>query len=229
MNITILTLFPELFPGPFQVSLLKKAKEKNLFSLRVVNIRDFSQTPYKNVDDKPYGGQGGMILRVDVLARAIESVYTSQEYLICCSPRGKIFTQSIAQEIAKNCTDLIVLCGRYEGMDQRIFDYFPLEEISLGDFIMTGGEMAAYCFVDAILRLIPKVLPPQRTKQESFENHLLEHPHYTRPAVWQGLTVPNVLMSGHHHNIAQWKKEQAQQITFSRRPDLWDLYTKKKS
>lgn len=234
---TILTLFPEMFPGPLGESIAAKANAKGLWQLDTVNIRDFALPPHGTVDEKPFGGGTGMVMRPDVLAPAIEvalasrqsSVVSRDSRLIYFSPRGKIFDQRMAEELAA-CKDVIMLCGRYEGVDQRILDHYAFEEISLGDFILSGGEIAALAVIDACLRLLPGVISkPSALEEESFGQGaksagLLEYSHYTRPAVWQGYAVPEVLVSGHHEKIREWRKAEAENITQRRRPDLWEKY-----
>ena len=226
---TVLTLFPEMFPGPLDHSLAGTALRKKIWSLNTIDIRDFSETKYKNVDDTPYGGGAGMVMCPDVLGRALDyacqDVDTSRP-LIYMSPRGKRLSQSRVKTIASG-TGAVILCGRYEGIDQRIIDYYNLEETSVGDYILSGGEVAAYSLLDACIRLLPNVMGNKSTlSEESFENDLLEYPHYTRPDLWKGLQVPDILKSGHHEEIKNWRHKKAEQITKERRPDLWEKYHK---
>lgn len=228
-SVTILTLFPEMFPGPLGQSLAGKANEKGLWDLKAINIRDFAPPPHHRVDDKSFGGGTGLVMQPDVLGAAIESVLPKAGGIkkIYFSPRGKLFTQTMAEELVKS-PEVLMLCGRYEGVDQRVLDYYEFEEVSVGDFILSGGEIAAFSVIDACLRLIPGVIGKETVHaEESFSAGLLEYPHYTRPAVWQGLSVPEVLVSGHHANVRDWRLQQAEEITKNRRPDLWEIYKRK--
>ncbi len=223
MNITCLTLFPEMFPGFLGYSLAGKAMKENLFSIKAVNIRDYATDAYKTVDDVPFGGSAGMLMKADVLDAALKANYTSGP-LIYMSPRGKTLTQKRVIELAKE-ENLTILCGRFEGIDERILQSWQIEEISIGDFVLSGGEPAALTMLDAVLRYVPNVLGnADSLSEESFANGLLEYPQYTRPQVWNGLSVPDVLVSGHHKNIENWRKEQSIQLTKERRPDLWKAY-----
>lgn len=226
-KVTILTLFPEMFPGPLGQSLLGKALEKKIWDLTVVNIRDFAQDKHQTVDEPCFGGGPGMVLRPDIVDKAITSVMEKgKARLIHLTPRGKVFGQALAKDVAQSSLPLVFLCGRYEGIDQRVLDEWEAEEISLGDFVLTGGELAAMTILDATLRLIPGVIGDEASlEDESFSKGLLEYPHYTRPRVWKSREVPEVLLSGHHEKIATWRDEQAQRITKERRPDLWNQYT----
>lgn len=228
-SVTLLTLFPEMFPGPLGQSLAGKANEKGLWNLKAINIRDFAPPPHHRVDDKSFGGGTGLVMQPDVLGAAIESVLPKAGGIkkIYFSPRGKLFTQTMAEELVKS-PEVLMLCGRYEGVDQRVLDYYEFEEVSVGDFILSGGEIAAFSVIDACLRLIPGVIGKETVHaEESFSAGLLEYPHYTRPAVWQGLSVPEVLVSGHHANVRDWRLQQAEEITKNRRPDLWEIYKRK--
>ena len=223
MNITCLTLFPEMFPGFLGYYLAGKAMKENLFSLRAVNIRDYAVDAYKTVDDVPFGGSAGMLMKADVLDAAIKANYTSGP-LIYMSPRGQTLTQKRVVELAHE-ENVTIICGRFEGIDERILQSWPIEEISIGDFVLSGGEPAALTMLDAVIRYIPHVLGnADSLAEESFANGLLEYPQYTRPQVWNGLSVPDVLVSGHHKNIENWRKEQSIQLTKERRPDLWKAY-----
>jgi tRNA (guanine37-N1)-methyltransferase len=230
INFKIFTIFPELFPGPLAASITGSALEKKLWSFETINIRNYAFDARGTVDDTPYGGGAGMVLKADVVANAIESNYKSSSVkkIIYLSPRGKVFTQKIARELAKE-KEIGILCGRYEGIDQRVLDEFEIEEISIGDYVLSGGEIAAFPFIDAILRNVEGVLGADESlaeesfgseKNPDFEN-LLEYPHFTRPAQWRGRAVPEVLISGHHKKINEWRKEQAQKLTKKIRPDLY--------
>lgn len=226
-KVTILTLFPEMFPGPLGHSLLGKALENRLWDLQVVDIRDFAEDKHQTVDDTCFGGGPGMVLRPDIVDKAIGSVMEKgAARLIHLTPRGRVFGQKIAQEIAHSSLPFVFLCGRYEGIDQRVLDEWEAEDVSLGDFVLTGGELAAMTILDATLRLIPGVIGDEASLQEeSFSTGLLEYPHYTRPRLWKSREVPEVLVSGHHEKIAAWRYEQATKITRERRPDLWNQYS----
>lgn len=228
LQITILTLFPEIFPGPLAASLVGKALEKKIWDLQVVNIRDFAKDKHQTVDDTPFGGGPGMVMRPDVIHDALASFATpGQKRVIYLSPRGKVFTQKVASSIAYETKSIVILCGRYEGVDQRVLDFWQAEEISLGDFILTGGELAAMAMLDASIRLLPGVIgEAESIIDESFSRGLLEYPHYTRPRVWKDLEVPAVLLSGHHQEISAWRLKEAQAVTKVRRPDLWQAYTR---
>lgn len=219
MTITILTLFPEFFTQIFSTSILKHAQEKNLVTISVVDIRTFATDKHQTVDDKPYGGGVGMVMKVDVVARAIQSVKKGgNEKVIYLDPRGKTYNQTIAKEY-KDLDHLILLCGHYEGIDERIYDYID-ESISIGDFILTGGELPAALIADSVIRLLPGVLPEGATSSETFEDNLLEFPQYTRPEEFEGKTVPEVLLSGNHAEIAKWRAEKQLEFTKNLRPDL---------
>jgi tRNA (guanine37-N1)-methyltransferase len=226
-NVTILTLFPEMFPGPLGHSLLGKALEKKVWQLDVVDIRSFAEDKHQTVDDTCFGGGPGMVMRPDIIDKALSSVMEKgKARLIHLTPRGQVFGQRLAQEVALSPLPLVFLCGRYEGIDQRVLDEWNAEDISLGDFVLTGGELAAMTILDATLRLIPGVIGDETSlEEESFSTGLLEYPHYTRPRVWKEHEVPEVLLSGHHERIQAWRQEQAIKITQERRPDLWNLYT----
>jgi tRNA (guanine37-N1)-methyltransferase len=223
MYITILTLFPEMFRGPFDVSIIKRAVQKGAVSIQYVNIRDFAHDTHKSVDDHPYGGGAGMILRVDVVSRAIDHARklhpTIQSKIVLMDPQGTPFKQPHAKELATT-EHLILLCGHYEGVDERIRTLVD-EELSIGDYVLTCGELPAMVVVDAIVRLIPGVLKKEGvTANESFEDNLLEYPQYTKPDVFKGVTVPEVLRSGNHKHILDWQKTQAKEKTTKQRPDL---------
>lgn len=223
MKVKVLTIFPEIFPGFLGYSLTGKALDDGKWSLTAVNIRDYAFDKHGSVDDTPCGGGAGMIMRPDVLGEALAHEYRGGR-LIYMSPRGKPLTQALVHELAAE-PELTVVCGRFEGVDERVLEAYDIEEISIGDYILTGGEQAAMIMLDAVVRLLPKVLGnEQSTEDESFENQLLEYPQYTRPVSWQGRDVPEVLLSGHHKNIENWRKEQSLKITESKRPDLFKKY-----
>ena len=233
-TVKIITLFPEAFPGTLGLSLTGKALDLGLWRLIPIALRPFGEGKHRNVDDTPAGGGAGMVLRADVLDRALDeaAVGANPDRLkwpvIYLSPRGRPFDQAMAHRFAA-CDGVTMICGRFEGIDQRVIDHHQIEEVSLGDFVLTGGEIAAQAMLDATVRLLPKVLGNQAsTEDESFSDGLLEHPQYTKPAEWQGLPIPDVLQSGHHGEIAKWRKAQAEELTKLRRPDLWQAYVRKK-
>ena len=225
-HVNILTLFPEMFPGTLGLSLSGKALEKGTWSFKAVNIRDFTVDKHKTVDDTPFGGGAGMVMRPDIIEKALLSV-AAPGRRIYLSPRGKPLTQSLVKELAATPA-LTLLCGRYEGVDQRVLDAHGFEEISIGDYVLSGGEPAALILMDACIRLLPGVMGNEETPtEESFSNGLLEYPHYTRPADWsaadgQVYSVPDVLRGGNHAEINKWRQEQAKALTRARRPDLLD-------
>ena len=222
----VLTLFPEMFPGPLAHSLAGKALTEGLWSLDAVNIRDFATDRHSTVDDTPFGGGPGMVMRADVIDAAIDGAAIAGAPLVYLTPRGTPLSQEIAAELADG-PGVTLICGRYEGVDQRVLDARDVTEISLGDFVLSGGEPAALALLDACVRLLPGVMGAEASlEEESFARGLLEYPHYTRPAEWCGRKVPDVLLSGHHRNIYAWRMEQAEMITQARRPDLWDRYQK---
>lgn len=224
----VLTIFPDMFPGPLGTSLMGKALETGKWTCNTVNLRDHAMDKHHSVDEEPFGGGAGMLMRADVLGRAVDTVLdTAGEGIakVYVSPKGTPFNQEKAAALASNPNGLMVLCGRFEGVDQRVLDYYNFDEISMGDFVMTGGEMAAYCIIDACVRLLPEVVgKAESLADESFTSGLLEYPHYTRPQEWRSMTVPEVLLSGHHENIRKWRLEQSKQLTQKRRPDLWANY-----
>ena len=223
LNVKVYTIFPELFPGFLGYSLTGKALENGKWSLSCVNIRDYTFDKHGSVDDTPCGGGAGMVMRPDVLGNALKQNHQTGR-LIYMSPRGKPLTQKLAHELAQE-DNLSIICGRFEGVDERVLEAYGVEEVSIGDYILTGGEQAAQIMLDSIIRLLPGVLGnSESTSDESFENILLEHPQYTRPTEWEGRTVPDVLLSGHHQNIARWRHEQALEVTKQRRPDLLQKY-----
>jgi len=220
MHFNILTIFPEMFPGTLSGGVVGRALDKKIWSMNVINIRDFALNNYGSVDDEQFGGGAGMVMRPDVLGNAIDSIKNPGK-IIFFSPRGKPLTQKLVHEYAKYDT-FTLLCGRYEGIDQRVIDAYDIEEISIGDYVLSGGELAAQVFVDSTVRLLDNVLGGglESTQNESFEIGGLEWPLYTRPSVWRGQSVPEVLLSGHHGNIERWRKQQSDEITKERRPDL---------
>ena len=217
---TVLTLYPEMFPGFLGESLSGKALAREDWSLEAVQIRDFATSKHRNVDDKPAGGGAGMVLRADILAAAIDSVGADDRPRLLMSPRGRPLTQARVRELADG-EGVVIVCGRFEGVDQRVIDSRGLEEVSIGDYILSGGEPAALILLDAIVRVLPGVMGnPESGTHESFENGLLEHPHYTRPQVFEGVEIPGVLTSGNHAAIEKWRHEEAVKLTSERRPDL---------
>jgi tRNA (guanine37-N1)-methyltransferase len=225
---TILTLFPEMFPGPLGVSLLAKALANRLWSLEVRDIREHGLGKHRTVDDTPAGGGPGMVMRADVAAAAIDAVERQDRPLIYLSPRGSRLTQARVRDLAAG-PGAILLCGRFEGLDQRVIAARGIEEISLGDFVLAGGEIAAMALIEASVRLIPGVLGDQAsTEEESFAGHLLEYPHFTRPQSFEETPIPEVLTQGNHKEISKWRQAQAEALTRARRPDLWSLYEKDK-
>ena len=220
-NVNILTLFPEIFPGSLGVSLLGKALRKKVWQINTINIRDFAINKQKSVDDTPYGGGAGMVMRPDIISLALESVSNLNFPKICLSAKGSKLTQSMAVNLSKE-SGLILLCGRYEGIDQRVIDYNNFEEISIGDYVLPGGESAAIVLLESVLRLLPNVLGGENTlDEESFNNEmLLEYPHYTKPKEWKGIHVPEILVSGDHKKIQTWRNEKRLEITKKKRPDL---------
>lgn len=223
----IVTLFPEAFPGTLGLSLTGKALQEGLWALQTYDLRPHGIGRHRNVDDTPAGGGAGMVLRPDVVGSALgEAALGTPEDrarwpVIYMSPRGRAFTQAMARRFAQ-ADGMTILCGRFEGVDERALQHFGVEEVSIGDFVLTGGEIAAQVLIDATVRLIPRVLGNQAsTEEESFSDGLLEHPQYTRPAIWEGRAIPEMLQSGHHAKIADWRREQAERLTKERRPDLW--------
>lgn len=228
LNVTVLTVFPELFPGFLGYSLTGKALEEQKWQLQAVNIRDYAFDRHKSVDDTPCGGGAGMIMRPDVLGRAIEANHTRGR-IIYMSPKGRPLTQKLVHELSRE-EELTIVCGRFEGIDERVIEAYNVEEISIGDYILTGGEQAAQIMLDAVVRLLPGVLGNEASlEDESFENFLLEYPQYTRPTEWEGRSIPEVLLSGHHRKIADWRREQAEIATKAKRPDLFKKYLDSKN
>ena len=217
---TILTLYPEMFPGFLGQSLSGKALERGAWEIEPVHIRDFATDKHRSVDDTPSGGGAGMVLRADILAKAIDSVGDDDRPRLLMSPRGRPLTQKRVRELADG-PGAVIVCGRFEGVDQRVIDARNLEEVSIGDYILSGGEPAAMILLDAVIRVLPGVMGNEQSGvHESFESGLLEHPHYTRPPVFEGREIPEVLTSGNHAKIEKWRQEQALRLTAERRPDL---------
>lgn len=225
MNIHVLSLFPDMFTGVFGSSILKKAQEKGAVTLGVTDIREFAYDKHRQVDDYPYGGSAGMVLKPEPMFEAVEKLSEGRKprvVLLC--PQGERYTQKKAEEFAQE-EELILLCGHYEGYDERIREYLVTDEISIGDYVLTGGEIAAMTIVDSVVRLLPGVLGQEASHvNDSFSTGLLEHPHYTRPADFRGMKVPDILLSGHHANIEKWRAQQSLKRTFLRRPDLLENY-----
>tara|TARA_Y100001949_G_C15904750_1_gene294194 strand:+ start:54 stop:743 length:690 start_codon:yes stop_codon:yes gene_type:complete len=225
---TVFTLYPDLFPGPFSEGLYGKALDKKIWDLQKVNIRDYASDKHKTVDDTSYGGGSGMLIKPDVIARALDKNTKKGEKIIFLTPRGKVFNHECAKKFSQEKI-INIICGHFEGIDQRVIDSRNIEEISIGDFILSGGETASYVFLDAILRLIPGVIGNENSiTEESFGNDLLEYPQYTKPQIWEEKSVPDVLLSGDHAKIKDWRLSQSEAITRDRRPDLWQKYNKKK-
>lgn len=221
MKIDILTLFPEMFM-PLKTSILKRAQDKNLIEINIINFREFAKNKHSQVDDVPFGGGDGMVLMCQPIFDCINSIKTDKSKIIYMSPRGKTLKQNMIKNYL-NFEHIIILCGHYEGVDQRVIDYFDMKEISIGDYVLTGGELPSMVFVDCLSRLIPNVLHNEHsTESESFSTNLLEYPQYTRPANFEGLEVPSVLISGNHKQIDLWRNEQSLIITKKNRPDLLD-------
>jgi len=224
----VFTLYPELFPGLLGVGLYKKALEKKLWSLEVINIRDYAMNKHKTVDDTPFGGGSGMVMRADVIANSLDkNIPDKEEQIIYLSPKGKKFDQSYAKKIMKK--NINIICGHFEGVDERLLETRNIEEVSVGDFVLSGGEPASFLVIDTVLRLIPGVLGnPDSLAEESFERNLLEYPQYTKPQKWEEKDIPDVLLSGDHAKIKDWRLSQSEYITRRRRPDLWKKYKNKK-
>ena len=222
----VFTLYPEVFPGPLSKGVYGKALSKNLWKLNIVNIREAAEDKHKTVDDTPYGGGSGMLLKADVLAKSLDQNKNEGEKIIYLSPKGKKFDQNYAKELA-NEKSVSFICGHFEGVDERVLSTRNIEEISIGDYILSGGETAAFVIIDSVLRLLPGILGNENSKaDESFENGLLEYPQYTKPQIWEEKGVPEVLLSGDHSKIKDWRLSQSEAITRDRRPDLWQKYKK---
>ena len=222
----VFTLYPEVFPGPLSKGLYGKALSSDLWKLKVINIRDSADDKHKTVDDTPYGGGTGMLLKPDVLAKSLDENRNENERILYLSPKGKKFDQNLAKELADE-KSLSIICGHFEGVDERILSTRNIEEVSIGDYVLSGGESAAYVVIDSILRLLPGVLGNENSKlDETFENGLLEYPQYTKPQIWEEKAVPDVLLSGDHNKIKHWRLSQSEAITRDRRPDLWEKYKK---
>ena len=228
-GVKIFTLYPDLYPGPLNIGIYKKAQENKIWDLKVINIRDYAADKHSSVDDTPFGGGSGMLLRPDVVASALDKNLQSNETTIYLSPKGKQFNQEVAKKLSKQ-KKLNLLCGHFEGIDQRLLETRNIQEYSIGDFILSGGETASFVFIDSILRLLPGVLGNDNSaKDESFENDLLEYPQYTKPQNWEGKSAPEVLLSGDHAKIKGWRLSQSEAITRRQRPDLWKKYLNKKN
>ncbi len=222
----VFTLYPEVFPGPLSKGMYGKAMSKDLWNLKVVNIRDAAEDKHKTVDDTPYGGGSGMLLKPDVLAKSLDQNKIEGERILYLSPKGKKFNQNYAKRLAKE-KSISLICGHFEGVDERVLSTRNIEEISIGDYVLSGGETAAYVVIDSVLRLLPGVLGNDNSKiEETFENGLLEYPQFTKPQIWEEKAVPDVLLSGDHSKIKDWRLSQSEAITRDRRPDLWKKYKK---
>ena len=223
----IFTLYPDLYPGPLGKGLYGKALDEKKWDLEIVNIRDSAKDKHKTVDDSPYGGGSGMLIRPDVIANSLDRKIKSGEKIIYLSPKGKLFNQDIAKKLSRE-NKINLICGHFEGIDQRVIETRNIEELSIGDFILSGGETAAFVVLDAILRLIPGIIGNEKSViDETFENGLLEYPQYTKPQIWEEKNVPEVLLSGDHSKIKHWRLSKSEAITRDRRPDLWQKHNKK--
>ena len=224
----VFTLYPELFPGPLGSGLYKKAHEKKLWSLEVVNIRDYATDKHKTVDDTPFGGGSGMLMRADIIANSLDkNISSKNEPIIYLSPKGKKFDQDYAKKILEK--NINIICGHFEGVDQRLLETRNIEEVSVGDFVLSGGEIGAFVVIDTIVRLISGVLGNSNSlSEETFERNLLEYPQYTKPQKWEKKNIPDVLLTGDHAKIKDWRLSQSRDITRRRRPDLWEKYKKNK-
>ena len=227
-KVRVFTLYPEMFPGPLASGLYKKALEKKIWSLEVVNIRDYAMDKHKTVDDTPFGGGSGMIMRADILANSLDkNIFDNKEAVIYLSPKGKKFDQIYAKKILDK--NINIICGHFEGVDQRILETRNIEEVSIGDIVLSGGEIGAFVIIDTVVRLLPGVLGnPNSLSEETFEKNLLEYPQYTKPQKWEEKKIPSVLLTGNHEKIKDWRLAQSEDITRRRRPDLWAKYNKNK-
>ena len=227
-TVRVFTLYPELFPGPLDSGLYKKALDKKIWSLEVVNIRDYATDKHKTVDDTPFGGGSGMLIRADIIANALDkNISNKNESIIYLSPKGKKFDQIYAKKILDK--NINIICGHFEGVDQRLLETRNIEEVSIGDYVLSGGEIGAFVLIDTMVRLIPGVLGNSNSlTEETFEKNLLEYPQYTKPQKWEKKEAPNVLLSGDHAKIKDWRLMQSEDITRRRRPDLWTKYKKNK-
>ena len=218
MIIDVLTLFPEMFES-LNHSIIKRAQDDGIVTINVTNIRDFASAPHFKCDDEPYGGGAGMVMLCDPLFKAIDSVIKPNSKVYYMSPRGKVFNQALAKDMS-TLDHIVLLCGHYEGIDQRVIDYYNIEELSIGDYVLTGGELPAMVIIDTVARLIPNVITSESLDSESFSNNLLEYDQYTRPAEYKGMKVPEILLSGHHANIEKWRQQNSLDNTRKNRPDL---------
>ena len=227
-KVRVFTLYPEMFPGPLASGLYKKALEKKIWSLEIVNIRDYATDKHKTVDDTPFGGGSGMVMKADVLANSLDkNIINNKEPVIYLSPKGKKFDQIYAKKILDK--NINIICGHFEGVDQRILETRNIEEVSIGDLILSGGEIGAFVIIDTVVRLLPGVLGnPNSLNEETFEKNLLEYPQYTKPQKWEGKEIPSVLLTGDHEKIKDWRLARSEDITRRRRPDLWEKYNKNK-
>jgi len=227
-KVRVFTLYPEMFPGPLASGLYKKALEKKIWSLEMVNIRDYATDKHKTVDDTPFGGGSGMVMKADVLANSLDkNIINNKEPVIYLSPKGKKFDQIYAKKILDK--NINIICGHFEGVDQRVLETRNIEEVSIGDLILSGGEIGAFVIIDTVVRLLPGVLGnPNSLSEETFEKNLLEYPQYTKPQKWEKKEIPSVLLTGDHEKIKDWRLARSEDITRRRRPDLWEKYNKNK-